>query len=225
MKTCVIIEARMNSSRLPGKMLKTVLGKPVLELMIERVRRATKIDDVIVATTNTSLDDQLVNLVESLGINYYRGSENDVLVRVLETAREYNIDVIVEIPGDCPLIDPYYIDVCIDEYFNKNVDYVSSILSNTFPQGTEVQVFSREILEDVAKRTNDPVDHEHVSLYIYNNPEIYSLHAIKAPQHLCGKNIKLPLDTEDDFELIREIYEKNYTQNPEFGLSEILEKM
>ena len=94
----------MNSSRLPGKMLKRVLGKPLLELMVERVRRATMIDDVIVATSNTKLDEQLIQLAENIGVKYYRGSENDVLSRVLDAAKEFNVDLIVEIPGDCPAI-------------------------------------------------------------------------------------------------------------------------
>ncbi|MBM09935.1 MAG: spore coat biosynthesis protein F [Magnetovibrio sp.] len=216
------IEARMTSSRLPGKVLMQAAGKPMLEHMIERISRAQMLDGIVVATTKNKTDDPIVELADRMGVGCFRGSEVDVLGRVLCAARTNNVDVIVETTGDCPLIDPSLIDLCINSFLDTDVDYVSNILHRTFPVGMDIQVFSTDVLADVAKRTSEPDDREHVSLYIYRHPEIYTLKNIPASDEFARADLSLTLDTQADFDLLRIIFEKLYPVNPLFGLSEII---
>lgn len=198
------------------------VGKPMLQLMVERVLRTPSLDGVVIATTTNESDDPICEIAEKMGIGFYRGSEDDVLDRVLKTAHAHDIDIIVELCGDCPLIDPTYIEVCIQDYKTTGVDYVSSALSQSFPAGTEAQVFSRDVLDDVARRTDDPVDHEHVSLFIYRNPDLYSIRAVEAPVDVCQPDLHLTLDEPKDFTVINGIFEALYNENPQFGLKDIL---
>jgi spore coat polysaccharide biosynthesis protein SpsF len=222
-RLCATIEARMTSTRLPGKVLMEAVGKPMLELMIERLRRVPRLDGIIIATTTNATDDPVVALAERLGVMCFRGSEHDVLARVLEAARSHDVDVIVETTGDCPLIDPALVTDVIDAYFTSGADYISNALApRTFPVGMDTQVFSTDILADVASRTDDPEDHEHVSLFIYNNPDIYRVEAVRAPDELHAPNLRLTLDTPEDLKLIRDVFDRLYPLDPCFGLAEIL---
>lgn len=216
------IEARMTSSRLPGKVLMEACGKPMLQHMIERLQLVPSLDGIIVATTGNGTDAAIVELAESMGVGFFRGSEDDVLLRVLGAAREHDIDVIVEMTGDCPLIDPVLVEDCIRGYQDAEVDYVSNVLERTYPRGMDTQVFATEILADVANRTDAPEDHEHVSIYIYRHPEIYSLKNIPGPPHLTNPGLGLTLDTPEDLELIRRIFEILYPDIPAFTLADIL---
>jgi len=220
-KTVATIEARMTSSRLPGKVLMEAAGKPMLELMVERLERVPSLDGVIIATTVNTTDDPIADLAARLGVECFRGSEDDVLQRVLDAARAFDVDVIVEMTGDCPLIDPGLVETCIQGYFGSGVDYVSNILERTYPIGMDTQVFATDVLADVASRTEDEADHEHVSLYIYRHPEIYSLKNFPGPAELSNPELGLTLDTPEDFDLIRKIFEFLYPTNPEFGLADI----
>ena len=223
MKTVAIIEARMTSTRLPGKILLPILGKPMLELLTERLKRAKLIDQIVIATTLNATDDIVERLSERIGVGCFRGSEDDVLDRVLKAAHTYGADVIVEITGDNPLLDPATLDEVIQTYNTKNVDYVSNSLKITYPLGIDYKVFSTAVLDKVAKQTQDPIDHEHVSLYIYEHPEIFSLFNVESNLPEKCRNIRLTVDTREDFRLITAIFESLYPQNPEFDLHEILE--
>lgn len=213
----------MTSSRLPGKILRPILGKPTLELLIERLSRVKQIDKIVVATTSNSTDDIVEELTRRLGIGCYRGSEDDVLDRVLNAAQHYKAGIIVEITGDCPLIDPHVIDQLIEIYMSNSYAYVSNTLKQTYPNGLDTQVFSVKTLEEVARLTQDPADHEHVSLYIYEHPERYALFNLESglPERYC--DLRLTVDTIEDFELIRSIYEELYPENPNFSLGNILD--
>lgn len=217
------IEARMTSSRLPGKVLMEGAGKSMLEHMIERLNRVPSLDGVVVATTVNATDDPVVELAEKLGVGCFRGSEEDVLARVLGAARAHDIDVIVETTGDCPLIDPALVEICIQGYLDAGVDYVSNVLERTYPIGMDTQVFAADVLADVAARTDDADDHEHVSLYIYRHPEIYSLKNMPAPPELSRPGLALTLDTAEDYALLRAVFEALYPKNPSFGLAEVLD--
>ncbi|MBI3444292.1 MAG: glycosyltransferase family protein, partial [Magnetospirillum sp.] len=184
MKIIATIEARMTSSRLPGKVLLPCQGQPMLARMVERLRRVPSLSGIVVATTVNAADDAIEALATELGIGCWRGSEDDVLARVLDGAHAFEADVIVETTGDCPLIDPSIVEQCIQEYRASGVDYLSNVLERTFPIGMDTQVFATGILDDVARRTSDPTDHEHVSLYIYRHPELYSLRNVAAPPDL-----------------------------------------
>ena len=223
MKTVAIVEARMTSTRLPGKHMLPILGKPMLELLIERLKRANFLNQIVVATTQNPTDDVIEQLAHSIGVGCFRGSEDDVLDRVLRAAHANEAEVIVEITGDCPLIDPIVLDQVIQIYLTNNVDYVSNGLKMTYPRGMDVQVFSTAVLEKVARLTLDSIDHEHVSLYIYEHPEIFTLFNVESDLPEKYWDVRLTVDTQEDFQLIKAIYELLYPQNPTFTLYDIVD--
>ncbi|MDP3396777.1 MAG: glycosyltransferase family protein [Methanoregula sp.] len=222
MKTAAIIEARMTSTRLPGKILRPILNRPTLELLIERLGRARTLDQIIVATTDNKTDDPVEDLTKRLGVGCFRGSEDDVLDRVLKAAHKYNVDTIVEITGDCPLIDPELVDVLVGIFRNKSYDYVSNVLTRTYPRGLDTQVFSTKALEEVNRLTQDPVDHEHVSYYIHEHPETFRLYNLESDLPKKFWDIRLTVDTIEDFTLINAIFEELYPANPAFSTKDIL---
>jgi len=223
MKTVAIIEARMTSTRLPGKILLPIEGKPLLEILVERLKQAEFLDKIVIATTDKSSDDIVEQLAQRLGVGFFRGSEEDVLDRVLQAAHASNADIIVEITGDCPLLDPRLVDQLIRIYQQKGVDYVSNILKRTYPRGMDLQIFSTKVLEKVARLTQDPVDHEHVSLYIYEHPEVFSLFNVESDLPEKFWDARLTVDTREDFELIKAIFESLYPSNPAFTLEDIVD--
>jgi len=222
-RTVLTIEARMRSTRLPGKVLRPILGRPMLELMIERLQRVRLVDQIVVATTTNQADDPIVDLACQLGVGIFRGSEEDVLDRVLRAGCAANADVIVETTGDCPLIDPEVVDDVVGEYLANKFDYVSTGLRRTFPNGLDVQVFSTSVLSEVARLTLDQVDREHVSLYIYEHPKRFSLHNVESGLPDKYWNLRLTVDTLEDFALISAIFEELYPKNPEFSLQDVLD--
>lgn len=222
LKIVSTIEARMTSTRLPGKILKPILGRPVLEFLIERLQHVALIDEIVVATTTNSTDDPIVNLCTRLDIKYFRGSEEDVLIRVLNAAKSASADIIVEITGDCPLIDPTIIEDCLKSFLDGNYDYVSNTIERSYPDGLDVQVFPVSVLEEVNFLTKDPIDHEHVSLYIYKHPERYKLKNLKANGDLFWPELGITLDTQEDYELISDIFEELYPKNPRFSALDIV---
>lgn len=222
MKVVATIEARMRSSRLPGKVLRPIVGKPVLELLIERLRRARRVDEIVVATTDNPADDDIERLARRVGAGCFRGSEEDVLDRVLRAAQSVAADVIVEITGDCPLIDPDVVDRLVKIYLAHGYDYVANVLKRTYPAGLDTQVFATAVLAEVASLTQDPADREHVSLYIYEHPERYKLHNVESDLPEKYWDLRLTLDTLEDFQLIAAIYEALYPRNPAFTLGDVL---
>lgn len=221
--TCVaaIIEARMTSTRLPGKILLPVLGRPLLELLIERLRRASTIDTIVVATTNNATDDVVEELATRLGVRCFRGSEDDVLDRVLQAARYVAATVIVEVTGDCPLMDPAIVDRVVNALRKSGADYASNILERSFPRGLDVQAFHTSVLQRVSELTNDPVDHEHVSLYIYEHPETFALANVASSLPLRFADLRLTVDTLADLEAVRAVFEALAPVDPAFGFNEI----
>ena len=210
----------MTSTRLPGKVLLPVCGKPLLAHLIERLQRVPSLDAIVVATTVNSTDEPIVELAHRLGVGCFRGSEEDVLGRVLGAAQAYGADVIVEITGDCPAIDPDIVQRCIDEYFATGADYVSN---TNYAGGMNTQVFSTQVLAEVERVTRDnPAAREHVSLPIYEHPERYRLHYVEAPPDLARPDLVVELDTPEDYEMIKTIFEALYPVNPEFTLTDIL---
>lgn len=242
MRTAAIIQARMSSTRLPGKVLAEAAGKPLLQHMIERLKRCKLLDDIVVATTLNPADDPIAALAWSL-CRCYRGREEDVLHRVLQTARVYGAELIVELTGDCPLIDPQIVDRVIARFhapapivddgtllrwtkpmqarIQDDCDYCSNILERTYPRGMDVQVFPASVLRETAGLTNDPADREHVSLYIYEHPERYRLRNVAATYELTDPDLRLTVDTPEDLALVSAIFETFAPRN-DFSLGEIL---
>jgi spore coat polysaccharide biosynthesis protein SpsF len=213
----------MTSSRLPGKMLMEIGGTPALAYMVERVRRTPSVDRVVLATTVNATDDPLVALAEELGIGWHRGSEDDVLGRVLDAARAHHIDAIVELTGDCCFMDPGVVEEVIQRYLGGEADYVANFLEPSYPSGMQAQIYATDVLADVAGRTDDPDDREHVSLFIYRNPDIYKVEGVRAPAHLTATDINLTLDWAEDLELMRLVHDALAPGNPDFGVTEIVE--
>jgi len=222
------IEARMTSSRLPGKVMKECLGKTMLAHMVERVKRSEILDDIVIATTVNDTDDILVEEAERLGVPTYRGSEDNVMSRVVEAAKFHRADIIVELTGDCPLLDPALIDVAVAEYFASGVDYLSNLDIDEFdrglahPLGFAVQVFSTAILADAYRRTDDPLDFEHVSRPLYQTPERYSVKYMPTPHRQRGPAMSVTLDTPEDFQVISAVLAALLPQNPDFTIEEVV---
>lgn len=222
MKTIATIEARMTSTRLPGKVLADIGGLPALAVMVGRLRLVPELDGIVLATTVNSADDPLQALAEGLGIGLWRGSEEDVLQRVLDAAVHHHADVIVELTGDCPLIDPAIVSEVIHRYRAASVDYVSNILTRSYPIGMDTQVFATSVLADVAHRTTDATDREHVSLFIYRHPELYSLANVEAPAALARPDLRLTLDTPEDLEVIRAVHVALHQEGKGYPLERML---
>jgi spore coat polysaccharide biosynthesis protein SpsF len=212
----------MSSTRLPGKVLEPAAGRPLLAHMIERLQRCPLLDEIVVATTTNPSDDPIDALAGKLGVGCFRGSEDDVLGRVLGAARTRGAELIVETTGDCPLIDPAIVGRVIDEFHKGDFDYCSNTLEQTFPRGMDVQVFPVAVLAEVDRLTDDPTDREHVSLYIYEHPERYRLRNVGA-EPPRNPDVRLTVDTPEDLALVRAVFDALYPVDPAFGLGEIVE--
>ena len=221
MKIVATVEARMGSTRLPGKTLKPILGRPMLELLVERLQRS-KVDDVIIATTVAEADQVICDLAPQWGVKAFAGSEEDVLDRVLSAARAHDADLIVEMTGDCPLLDPDLVDRCIDYFLANDFDYVSNVVQRTYPRGLDTQVFPVAVLDEVSRKTNDPADRENVSLYIYEHPDEYRLGHVLAPPELTDTSLRWCVDTVEDFHLIEGVFEALYPNNPHFTSHDVM---
>lgn len=221
-KVVATIEARMTSSRLPGKVLLDLVGKPSLQHIIERLKRSYYVDDVVVATTVNETDTPIVRLCEQINCSYFRGSEEDVLLRVLDTAKSVNADIIVEITGDCPVIDHRHVDHLVELFFSGDYDYASNIIERSFPRGFDTQIFPVSVLEEVNRLTNSQTDHEHVSLYIYNHPERFHLINWKADDFMNHPEIEITLDMPADYQLICEVYKRLYPDNMDFSAEDVV---
>jgi len=222
-KIVATIEARMTSSRLPGKVLLDLAGKPALQHIVERLRRSSYVDEVVVATTDQTTDEPVAAMCRQIGCTCFRGSEDDVLARVLGAAQSVGGELIVEITGDCPAIDWRHVDQLIDVFFSGKYDYVANVAGNRpYPVGFEVQVFPTAVLAAVNRLTQNPVDHEHVSLYIYTHPEQFRIHYVEADESLYHPAIEVTLDTQEDYRLIQAIYQELYPQNPDFAATDVI---
>lgn len=222
MKIGCIIEARMTSSRLPGKVLKDVHGKPSILRQIERIRRSRYIDSVIVATTVNAQDDALVKILAEENIPCYRGSEEDVLGRVADAARHFNLDVVVEITGDCPLVDIYESDKVIERFLEGGIDLASNNLICTYPIGMDTIVMSNRVLQLSAAEATDEVHREHVCLFLYEHPYDFIFSNIEAPPFLRDPGLRMTLDEPEDYEFICRIYDILYPQNQDFNLYDMM---
>lgn len=216
MKIVSTIEARMTSSRLPGKVLMPVNGRPLLYYLVKRLKSVRLIDEIVLATTTNKSDDDLVVFAESNNITVYRGSEEDVMNRVICSAESVNADIVVEITGDCPIIDPFIIDQTIKLFLNNQCEYVTNAHIRSYPDGMDTQVFYLETLKKSANLTKDFLDHEHVTLHIRNHPELFKTIHLIAPSDQFWPELGLTLDELQDYKLIKKIIEYFGTENELF---------
>ena len=217
MKIIATIEARMTSTRLPGKVLMPAMGKPMLHHLITRLKAVPSLDQIVLATTTNSSDDVLEAFAQSEGIGCFRGSEDDVMERVIGAAEAANADIIVEITGDCPIIDPQIVEQTIRMYKAHRADYVSNAHIRSYPDGMDTQVFTLATLKRSAAMTDDPLDHEHVTLHIRNHPELFTQVHLVAPPEMHWPDLGLTLDERADYELLTRLIEHFGTGNPLFG--------
>ena len=221
-KVVATIEARMTSTRLPGKVLLEIGGKPALAYMINRIKQSRLVDDIVVATTVNDSDEPIIDLCNKIGCKYYRGSEEDVLLRVLEAAKSVNADILVELTGDCPFIDPDIIDRVVKLYFSGDYDYASNIVERSFPDGFDTQVFSVQSLEKVSRLTDDPIDRVHVSCYFYNHPQKFKLANLIGDQDSTWPDLRLTIDEPADYQLLKLIDEKLQDRKGMFSVNEVI---
>jgi spore coat polysaccharide biosynthesis protein SpsF len=202
----------MGSTRLPGKVMQKIDNtSTVLDYVINQIRFSKRIDKIIVATTNLIEEDIICEHLSSKKIQFFRGSSEDVLDRYYQCAKEFSIANIVRITADNPLIDPNIVDLVIDEYKNKKCDYVSNTLHRTFPYGTEVEVFSFKTLEKAWNNAKKKSEREHVTPFIYNPENKFSIINIKYPEDLS--HIRYTIDRMEDLKLVKEII-KNIQTKP-----------
>jgi spore coat polysaccharide biosynthesis protein SpsF len=223
MKIAAIIQARMGSTRLSGKVMKEIKGRTVLSHVIERVKQSNLIDGIIIATTVDEKDNVIGNEAIKCGAKVYRGSEEDVLSRYYLAAKENNIDIIVRITSDCPVIDAGIIDEMINFYLNEKYQIVtnagSDLSQRTFPRGLDTEVFSFGVLEDAYNNGTEKYHREHVTPYIYERSN--KIHYFK--NDINYSKYRWTLDTEEDLELVSEIYNRLYKGTHDFYLQDIIE--
>ena len=225
-KIIISIQARMGSSRLPGKVLKKICGKQMLQLMLERLSKCKLIDEIIISTTNNKNDDPIFEFTKNYGYQVFIGNEQDCLDRHYQAAKNRNAKFVCKITSDCPLIDPEIVDKVI-KYFleNKNkFDYVSNVHPTTYPDGLDVEIFSMSALEKTWKEAKKNDEREHTTTYMWKNPSIFKIGSIIMPN---GENLfkkeRWTVDYPEDFEFIKKIYENLYKKDKIFLMDEILE--
>jgi spore coat polysaccharide biosynthesis protein SpsF len=226
MRIVAIIQARMGSSRLPGKVLKTLPFKgqePVLAQVVRRVRAATLINEVAIATTNSPDDISIVEWARRQEVFTFRGSESNVLERFYLTARQMKADFIVRITADCPCLDPAIVDRVIHDHFDRRADFTSSAIERTFPIGMDLSVFSIALLEEAHKQARAEYELEHVTPYFYrSHPDRFKINVYRAKGSYHRPDLRLTLDTLEDYHFLCAIFDYLYADDPLFPLSEIL---
>ena len=216
------IEARMTSSRLPGKVLLPADGKPMLAHLVARLRQAPSIDCIVLATTTNAADDPLKAFADDVGILCHRGSEEDVMARVIGAAEQADADIVVEITGDCPIIDPGLVEQAIRIFLNNDCDYASNAHIRSYPDGMDVQAFRLDSLRRSAAMTNAPLDREHVTLHMRRHPDLFRHLHIVAPPNEHWPELGLTLDEEADYRLLKQLIEHFGSANPFFTCREVV---
>jgi spore coat polysaccharide biosynthesis protein SpsF len=204
MNIVAIIQARMTSSRLEGKVLLQLGGSRVIEHVVDRLSYSSYINKVVVATTDDFEDDVIVEWAKSYGVNFFRGKKEDVLSRFYECAIEHDADIIVRVTSDNPLVDPNIVDETILLYLDSSADFASNNLKKTFPWGLDVEVISFDALSVAWKEAETKADREHVTQFVRHRPERFHLANLEAPEN--NHNIRVTLDEISDFELIEKVF-------------------
>jgi len=215
-----VLQARVSSTRLPGKVLMPILNRPMLWYQLERIARSTRIDKIIVATSTESSDDPIEQLCTGYNIECYRGSLDDVLDRFYRSVAPYRPDHIVRLTGDCPLADPELIDKIVTFHLSNSFDYTSNTLAPTFPDGLDVEVFKYSCLTSAWQNANLSSEREHVTSFIYKQPSRYRLGNYANSRDLS--NLRWTVDEPSDFKLIMTIYNQLYPNNPNFSTEDVL---
>lgn len=216
-----VIQARMSSTRLPGKVLKPILGRPMLGRHIDRLQRCSTIDRIIVATSVEESDDAIASFCAAESIGCYRGPLNDVLARYEGAAREYDpVDHVVRLTADCPLADPDIVDRVIDAHLTDKNSYTTNVLQQTFPNGLDVEIMTRHALRQAAAEATNPYEREHVTPFLYRRPYLFKLGNIENNED--HGQLRWTVDTEADFRMVEAVFRELLRANESFGYSDIL---
>ena len=219
-KIVAVVEARMTSSRLPGKVLLPAAGRPLLGDLVGNRRRVASFEELLIVTTANDTDQALADFSGAYGVTCFRGSENDVMARVLGAGEAAHADIVVNITGDCPLIDPLLTEQTVRMFLNNRCDYATNGHVHTFPGGYAVQVYRLETLRRSASMTEDMVEREHVTLHMRRHPDIFRHVYLVAPPDQHWPEIDLSLDEEADYLLLKRIFEHFGGGIPDFGCRE-----
>lgn len=223
-KIVTVIQARVGSTRLPGKVLKDIVGRPLLLRMVERVQRARTAGTIVIATTLEKSDDAIEDLCNQEGLLFFRGSQDDLLDRHYQAGLKFGADAVVKIPSDCPLIDPAVIDKVISFFLAGDFDYVSNLHPASYPDGNDVEVMSWGAITKAWQEAHRVIEREHTTPYFWENTDKFSIANV---QWESGLNFSMShrwtIDYPDDFEFIRSVYEQLYPRKPDFGMEDILD--
>ena len=228
----LIIQARMGSTRLPGKSLMDLAGAPLVGRMLERVKRCSAPDEIVLATTDTVGDDRLAALASQYGVGLFRGSKEDLVDRYFQAARAFQADIVLRLPGDNPTPEPSEIDRCIAAHGDNDAHFTSNIthfFGNGYPDGIGIEAFDLGVLADVWERERDPSRREHVALNFVDysqdraiQPERYRVATFACPAAFRRPDLKLDVNFQDEYAYFKELYEALYPANPAFGICDII---
>lgn len=223
MKVVCIMQARVGSSRLPGKVLKEICGKTVLEHDVNRLKLVTNIDEIVIATTIEKQDEKIVYEAERLGVKYFRGSESDVLSRYYFAAKENNADVVMRVTSDCPCLDYNILNDMINKYLDEYEDsnYMSNTVERSYPRGYDAEIFSFKALEEAYNNAEKDYEREHVTPYIYDLNNNFKILSYKNSKDYS--KYRVTLDTKEDFEVIKLIYEGLFSKKGYFLLDDVID--
>ena len=217
--TVAILQARMSSTRLPGKVMRPLVGRPMIERQLERLRRSTGLR-LVVATSTDASDDPLAKHLRDIGVDVFRGSLHDVLDRYVGAARTFGVEgALIRLTADCPLADPGVIDDCVRLRAELGVDYASNGRRRTYPRGLDVEVFTLEALLTAGREAVDPYDREHVTPFLYRHPERFTQGELV--QARDESHLRWTVDTPDDFAFVERVYDALYPGKPDFTSDDI----
>jgi spore coat polysaccharide biosynthesis protein SpsF len=220
-RTLVILQARMSSSRLPGKVMMRINGRPMIYWQIQRILKASKINDLVIATSNDSTDDSLVEFLRENSFFVHRGSMNNVLSRFVEIASKSPSDAYVRLTGDCPLVMPNLIDEMVDDFYERNVEYLSNTLVPTFPDGLDIEIFNDGALQKLSRLNLTNEELEHVTYGIHSRPGIFQVSNYMGQADHSSE--RWTVDYQEDFDFIKEVYEAFSGREAEFSYEEVLD--
>jgi spore coat polysaccharide biosynthesis protein SpsF len=220
MNIVAIIQARLGSTRLPKKVFADLAGKPLIWHVINRLKYSDRINNIVLATTNSTTDDDLANWANIEHVNLFRGSENNVLERFYFAAKQYSADIIVRITADDPFKDPTIIDKVIDTLLDENLDFAYNNNPPTFPEGLDTEVFTYDAIEKAYFQSNDDYEKEHVTQYFYRNNEVFKQSNFRNVNDIS--NLRWTIDTELDYEMTKQVYNVLYREDSIFQMNDIL---
>jgi spore coat polysaccharide biosynthesis protein SpsF len=225
-KIVIVVQARMGSSRLPGKVMLPVMGKSVLARIIERLQHVKYPVTLVIATSENSEDDIIAREAKALKVARYRGSPTNLLDRHYQAVKELDAQYVLKIPSDCPLIDPQIVDHALDYFFKQNpgCDYVSNLHPATYPDGNDVEIMTMDCLERTWRNARKPMELEHTTPYIWENPELFNIGNVVWETGLdYSMSHRFTIDYKEDYLFIEQVFEELYPLNPNFSCQDIIE--